>query len=175
MISNNYLFSRQAVVDSKMTAKANNLFHLNNMEQEKKDSFLSLLFTDLSIVDAIKHQPIFIAVSIHEVEHLPTPHSSMRFVLFFDAAELRPERDNDKLSELRLDGYQLGLSNFSLKFFGTPFFDYFSFVELSLDKFDLSQVLNVDRHQGLAHKEVWVSHIKSQEQHKEIIDLTKKI
>ncbi|REG85685.1 EAL and HDOD domain-containing protein [Marinomonas pollencensis] len=168
MISNNYLFSRQAVVDSKMTAKANNLFHLNNMEQEKKDSFLSLLFTDLSIVDAIKHQPIFIAVSIHEVEHLPTPPSSMRFVLFFDAAELRPERDNDRLSELRLDGYQLGLTNFSLKFFGTPFFDYFSFVELSLNKFDMSQVLNVDRHQGLAHKEVWVSHIQSQEQHQEI-------
>jgi EAL and modified HD-GYP domain-containing signal transduction protein len=168
MISNNFLFSRQAVVDSKLSVKANNLFHLNNMEQEKKDSFLSLLFTDLSIVDVIKHQPIFITVSIHEVEHLPTPPSALRFVLFFDAAELVPERDSDRLSGLRLDGYQLGLTNFSLKFFGTPFFDYFSFVELSLNKYDVSHVLHVDRHQALAHKEIWISHIKTQEQHQEI-------
>lgn len=65
MISKDFLFSRQAVVDNKSSVKANSLFYINNMEEEKH-SFLHLLFTDLSVVDLIKHQPIFIKVSIDE-------------------------------------------------------------------------------------------------------------
>lgn len=168
MISNDFLFSRQAVVDKKSSVKANNLFHLNSMGDEDKDSFLSLLFSDLSVVDIIKQQPIFIKVSIQDVKNLPSPPPPLRFVLFFDTAELNPDRDSDVLSALRLDGYQLGLTNFSLKFFGNVFFDYFAYVELSLNKFELANILSVDRHQALAHKEIWVSNIQSQKQYSEI-------
>ena len=172
MISKDFLFSRQAVVDNKTSIKANNLFHINSMEEEEKHSFLSLLFTDLSVVDAIKHQPIFIQVAIHDVANLPAPTSSLRFVLFFDTTTLVPDRDNEILSGLQLDGYELGLTNFSLRFFGTPFFDLFTYIELSLEKYELNSVLNVDRHQGLIHKEIWVSHIQSREAFQKLDDNT---
>ena len=167
MISKDFLFSRQAVVDNKSSVKANSLFHINNMEEEKH-SFLHLLFTDLSVVDLIKHQPIFIKVSIDEVANLPTSTTLLRFVLFFDTASLVPERDAEVLSGLRLQGYQLGLTNFSLTFFGTPFFDFFTYVELSLNKYALSSIINVDQRQGLIHKEIWINHIDTHEQFQQI-------
>ncbi|SBS37922.1 HDOD domain protein [Marinomonas spartinae] len=168
MISKDFLFTRQTIVGDNASIKANNLLHLDGMTEETSHSFLATLFSDVDLVDTIKPYPIFIKTLCSEVENIPSPPASFNFVLFFDAKKIALRQANDTqwddmFTELRLQGYQLGIRNPSLAILNRVSIDPFIYVEFNLSDNTVTESINLCNHPSLSQKNLWFSHINSQQ------------
>lgn len=162
MICNDFLFTRQSIVGQNSSVKATNLLHLNGMKEEARHSFLATLFSDLTLVDILRPHPIFIKALCDEVDNIPSPPASFDFVLFFDANTLMDKDWEDTLTELRLQGYQLGIRNPSLAFLTRTSIDQFIYIEFDLLQKAAAESINLSNHPALSKKHLWFSNINTQ-------------
>lgn len=163
MSNNDILFCRKAVVNRASDTIAYYILHPKSATDAHDSSFLSALFVDVNITEITQQKTIYIKTSLDELQALPL-QNNIHAVFFLDATELN-EVSLDILSDLRLQGHVLGISNPQTSDFSAEFLSIFAHVHFSLDRMSVDEVLSNATESFLALKTVWINKVETAEQY----------
>ncbi|MGB0784364.1 MAG: histidine kinase, partial [Marinomonas sp.] len=167
MNNNDVLFCRKAVVNRDSETVAYYILHPAGVTNDNKASFLSSLFVDVNLIEVTQQKTIYIKSSLDELQALPL-QKNIHLVTFLIASTLN-ESDYELLSELRLQGHQLGIIHPQNAPMSADFFNVFSHVFFSLDKISVEQVIETMANPALSSKCVWVNKVEQSEQYAQLV------
>ena len=168
MKNNDVLFCRKAVVNQLSETTAYYILHPSNAIKGHDATFLSSLFVDINFTEITQKKTIFFQSSLDELTDLPL-QSNIHMVIFLSAFRLS-DVDLDKLSEYRLQGYQLGIVNPNPDTFPAALLDMFSYVLLTLDSVTIDEAIIRVEHPLLVSKNIWINKVENTEQFKQLQD-----
>ncbi|NLQ16383.1 HDOD domain-containing protein [Marinomonas sp. M1K-6] len=166
MENNDVLFCRKAIVNRLSKVIAYYIMHPSNAIQEHDMAFLSALFVDVNLDEITQQKTLFIQSNLEEMSALP-PHPKSPVVIFISAASFT-EAHLDLLSELRLQGYQLGIINPTLDSLSVTVMSNFSYAVFDLNCLHISDITTWSNTELLRHKKVWVNNIENAEQFRQL-------
>ncbi|WP_421851994.1 EAL and HDOD domain-containing protein [Marinomonas sp.] len=156
------LFCRKAVVNQLSETIAYYILHPSSVEQGQDACFLSSLFVDVNLTEITQQKTIYFQTSLDELSALPL-QTNVHMVIFLNATELS-EMHFDTLSELRLQGYQLGIINPMPEMFLKDLFTIFSYVLFPLDCLSMDEVIERVKHPSVSPKNIWINKVEKAEQ-----------
>lgn len=168
MNNNDVLFCRKAVVNRDSETVAYYILHPAGVTNDNKASFLSSLFVDVNLIEVTQQKTIYIKSSLDELQALPL-QKNIHLVTFLIASTLN-ESDYELLSELRLQGHQLGIIHPQNAPMSADFFNVFSHVFFSLDKTSVEQIIETMANPALSSKCVWVNKVEQSEQYAQLVE-----
>lgn len=163
MSNNDILFCRKAVVNRGSDTVAYYILHPVASSDSHNSLFLSALFVDVNLSEITQQKTIYIKTSLDELQALPL-QNNIHAVFFLNAAELN-EENFEILSDLRLQGHVLGISNPQVSDFSSEFFNIFTHVHFSLDRTSVNDVISRLAGPLLELKTIWVNKVETADQY----------
>ena len=168
MSNNDILFCRKAVVNRASATVAYYILHPKTSTDTHDSLFLSSLFVDVNITEITQQKTIYIKTSLDELQVLPL-QNNIHAVFFLEATELT-QANLEILSDLRLQGHVLGISNPSPSDFSAEFFNVFTHVHFSLSRMPVDEVIARLNEPLLELKTVWINRVETAEQYSVLQD-----
>jgi len=164
MKNKDVLFCRKNVVNNASETVAYYLLHPDSTAEKQENCFLSSLFVDLDLNEVIQGKTLFFQIDINKLTTLPI-RSEIPMVIFLDGNTLI-ENNFELLSEIRTQGYQLGIINPTVDAFSSFFLDLFTYTLFSLDSLTINEIIERCKNPLFSQKKQWINKIEHAEQFK---------